>query len=181
MGLDQTENGWRCRECGRLHGDLFTCFGPDEPYAWHRATRVARLRGKLGKSACRIAVDGETHYYLRCHLLIPLHGYQPASSFAWNVWVEISRSDFDAAHDTWRDPARVDSPAIKGLLDTSLPYDPPTRGLPAQVHQRPVGEVPSVTVVDSAGHPLQAEQDRGRDGHWLAELNARLLARPELA
>lgn len=173
--MRKTDEGWRCAGCGQTHSGLLTCFGPDEPYAWHRASLGARLRGRLQRSICRVSLDGETRFYLRGHVHIPLVGHSDPD-FVWNVWVEVRRDDYERTKRHWHDPARVELPVINAVLDTPLPYEPPTAGLPVEVRERPPGEVPHVTLTAVPDHPLQREQEEGMDLHRLAELNERLVA-----
>lgn len=177
MRMREVDEGWLCAECGRMHEGLITCFGPDEPYAWHRATLGARLRGRLKRSMCRVSVDGDTRFYARGHLHIPLTGH-PEPSFVWNVWVEVRPEDADRIERHWYDQARVHLPRIEAILETPLPYDPTTSGLPVELHERPPEEVPHVTVTAVPNHPLQREQQAGIDLHRLADLNRRVLADP---
>jgi hypothetical protein len=128
---------------------------------------------------CRVSVDGATRFYTRGHLHIPLVGH-PEPSFVWNVWVEVRPEDAERIERHWYDPARVHFPAIEAILETPLPYDSSTPGLPVELHERPLGEVPHITVTAVPDHPLQREQQVGMDLHRLAELNQRVFADPGL-
>ncbi|WP_411286019.1 DUF2199 domain-containing protein [Lapillicoccus sp.] len=175
MALRESEEGWVCRECGRTHVGLITCFGPDAPLAWHRASLPARLLGRRSRSFCRVKTNGQWHFCVRGHLRIPLTGHADPF-FIWNVWVEVSEPDFRALTRTLADPRRVAADPVKGTLETDLPYTTLTSGLAVEIHNRPPGEVPHVRITRAAGHPLQAEQEAGIDTHRLAQLNSDLLA-----
>lgn len=75
----------------------------------------------------------------------------------------------------WEDPDRVALRPTFGWLDTALPYDPTTLGLPTHVHTSPPGMVPRIVVDPSADHPLVRDQQNGLTWHGVAELNRRLL------
>lgn len=173
--MRETDEGWQCPGCGRHHSGLLTCFGPDEPYAWHRATFRARLRGRLTRDICRVSLEGVTRFYVRGHLAIPLAGH-PEPNFIWNVWAEVRREDYERTKRHWHDPKRTELPPMRAVLDTPLPYEPGTEGLAVEVHERPPGNVPSVILRAEPDHPLQRQQSEGIDLHRLAELNDRLRA-----
>ena len=169
--MERDGEGWICDKCGNRHDGLITCFGPDEPFAWHQASRIARLRGALERSLCTIKVDGQQQYFARGHLRISLIEYDEPY-FAWNVWVQIDEETFGQIIDTWEDPTRIELPPSKGVLDTALPYSHETTGLQVELHHSAPGEVPQVFVTAAAGHPLREEQLEGMTVHRLAELNA---------
>ena len=171
--MGRAQDGWRCRECGDLHTGLVTCIGPDEPVAWSEASTWQRLTGWRARSFCRVRAAGGTRHVVRGHLPIPLHGHSE-ETFLWNVWVQVSRADYRLMARTLQDARRVEWPPVVGVLDTPLPYSPGTSGLPVEVHHRPPGSVPHVTVRSDVQHPLRREQVEGMDLHRLAELNAML-------
>lgn len=175
MALRSTGEGWRCSECGRVHDGLIMCFGPDEPYAWHQAPVHARMTGSLGKSFCRVRVGGQRQFFVRGHLPIPVRDHDEAV-FSWNVWVQVSRLDYRVLPRTLNDAGRVSAAPVVGVLDSRLPYEPATAGLPVELHNRAPGEVPYVRATSLPGHPLQLEQEQGMSVHRLAELNRELLA-----
>jgi hypothetical protein len=169
-----------CPECGGTHEGLITCFGPDEPHAWHRATLPARLLGRLSRSMCRVSLDGQRRFFARGHLHIPLSGH-PEPSFVWNIWVEVRPEDADRIERHWYDPARIQLPPIGAILETRLPYETLTSGLAVQLHERPPGEVPHISVTAVPDHPLQREQQAGMTLHRLAELNQQILGAPVIS
>ena len=75
----------------------------------------------------------------------------------------------------WEDPDRVTLPPTFGWLNTWLPYDTTTLGLPTHVHTSPPGVVPRIVVDASEAHPLVRDQQNGLTWHEVAELNRRLL------
>lgn len=121
-----------------------------------------------------VKVAGTRRFFVRGHLRIPLieHG-EPW--FAWSVWVELEESDFASMMDSWDDADRVNQAAIQATLNSSLPYDAPTVGLPVVLHQAPPGEVPLVSVSNEVHHLIADEQRNGMTLHRLAEINASLL------
>lgn len=174
MALVESTDGWLCVACGRQHEGLITCFGPDEPHGWHRASPLARLQGRLAHSFCEVKVEGRLRHYVRGHLAIPVSDGD-GSPFLWSVWVEVDRTDFDRLVRSLNDETRVEQPPVQGVLDVPLPYEPTTQGLPVEVHQQPVGEVPQVVLTQCPDHLLQQEQRNGITVHRIAEINAAIL------
>ncbi len=178
MALVESTDGWLCMDCGRQHQGLITCFGPHEPHGWYRASRLARLQGRLAHSFCEVTVEGQLRHYVRGHLSIPVKDGD-GSPFLWSVLVEVDKADFDRMVHSLNDPARVEQPTVHGVLDVPLPYEPPTQGLPVEVHQQPVGEVPQVVLTQRPDHLLQREQRQGITMHRIAEINAAILVSRE--
>ncbi len=173
MSLKRTKDGWFCPGCGLVHEGLIMCFGPDEPHGWFRAKRLDRLRGRLAESFCEVNVDGRRRYYVRGHLPLPVVDGD-GSPFLWNVWAEVEPDHFSRMVDALDDPGRVGRPPVPGLLDTPLPSYPDTQGLPTQIVEQAVGQVPRITV-EAPGHPLHQDQVDGVTLHRVADLNAFLL------
>ena len=88
---------------------------------------------------------------------------------------ELPFSYHSPAPASWEPELEHDPPRF-GWLNTFLPYEPPTGGLPADVRTRPVGQRPLIEL-HPGDHPLIAEQ---REGITLARVQelAELLLHP---
>jgi hypothetical protein len=54
-------------------------------------------------------IDNE-HYFVRGLVELPL--VDGGGPFAWGVWVSLSKANFERASALWKDPDRVDEPAL---------------------------------------------------------------------
>jgi hypothetical protein len=121
-----------------------------------------------------LRLDGETHRFLRGHIVIPVVD-GPEDEFVWSVWTTLGSESWEQVTKVWDDPAREDLPAMFGWLNSRLPYDQPTLSLRTSVRHRAPGLVPLVEVDPSSGHQLAAEQRDGITWHRVAEINELLL------
>ncbi|MBV9108250.1 MAG: DUF2199 domain-containing protein [Gemmatimonadetes bacterium] len=143
-----------CATCGEVHDELPMAFGADAPDSWVDATSAERDGdSELTPEQC---ILGE-RYFLRGCLDVPVG--ETGEVFRWLVWVELSEDDFWRTSDAWEREGRELEPAMPGRLDSTLPYELPTRGIEVMVHTQPVGERPQVRA--SPGHPLYEEQRVG--------------------
>ena len=133
-------------------------FHIESPDPWHAASPEERASGELSSDSCVLTINGETAFYLRGLILIPV--LDAPDAFAWGVWSSISERNFVRAGDLWEAEGRESEPPYFGWLATSLPLYPQTRGLKLNVHTTPVGHRPLI-VVEPTDHPLAVEQ---RDG-----------------
>ncbi len=165
---------WTCATCGDSHDGMATVFGSRAPYSWEQATDGERAVGELNADVCALTLGEATHFFVRGHLEIPITD-RGGETFIWSVWCSQSRESMTLAAQHWEDPDRVALRPTFGWLDTALPYDPTTLGLPTHVHTSPPGMVPRIVVDPSADHPLVRDQQNGLTWHGVAELNRRLL------
>lgn len=158
---------YRCRTCDLDHEGLPT-FGPDAPAAYDRLDAAQRERAWLGSDQCEIG----DRRFLRALLPVPIVD-APGEELAWLVWVEISRSDYQHASETWETVGRERTAPVAGTLAVALPYSPITEGLRVELVTMPVGQRPHVRVL--AEHPLRVEQERGIElAHAIARAEALL-------
>jgi hypothetical protein len=159
------ESSFKCMTCGASHPGPATCYGPEAPAYWYgippedRAARFP-IGGDLG------VLDG-THYFIRGHLEIPIHGR--SEPFVWVVWSTLSRANFDRVVDNWESEGRESEPPYFGYLSTVLPGYPDTMSLKVQVHTRRVGLVPTIEL-EATDHPLSVEQRGGMPWSRVEEL-----------
>jgi hypothetical protein len=149
-----------CRTCGEEHPGPPLVYGPDAPDPYLALSPDDRRQhAELSPELCVIRREGETHFFVRGRLEIPLRGRD--ETFAWLVWVSLSEASFTRMSEVWEQAGRESEPPYFGWLCTSLPgYAPPTLHLKTHVHTRPVGERPLIEL-EPTEHPLAVEQREG--------------------
>jgi hypothetical protein len=81
-------------------------------------------RSDLTSDAC---VVDEKHFFIVGNLEIPINGSE--ETFSWDVWVSLSRENFQRAFELWESDDRVNEPPYFGWLSTTLPGYPETLNL----------------------------------------------------
>jgi len=153
-----------CKSCGKPHELDNLSFGADSPSHWTWLTQDEQRQSELSSDQCIINARGETHYFVRGCLEIPIQS--SGRVFVWGVWTSLSEKSFDLMHDNWDNPKRTELPPCFGWLCTGIPSYPDTMYLKTHVHQREVGQRPLV-VLEPTDHPLAVHQ---RNGISTAEL-----------
>lgn len=172
-GREEQTAPFACATCGEEHDLDAISFGADAPAQWDRLTEAERSDSELTDDVCMLrTADGETHFFVRSCLEIPVRDGERV--FIWGVWVSVSESTMREMFEQWEAPARVESGPYFGWLCTALPGYPDTMFLKTRVHQRPVGERPLVEL-EPTEHPLAVHQREGVDAAWLRELLVELL------
>lgn len=162
--------GWVCSTCGSSHPGLAFAYGFDAPVWWAAASEDDRLRGALSADTCVLPVGDEVHYFVRGALELPLRDLH-GEVFSWNVWVSLSRANWELTTAHWEDAARVDLAPMFGWLSNSLPYAMETTNLAVNVHTRAPGTIPAIEVDPSSDHPLVKEQLNGITLHRVDRYN----------
>jgi hypothetical protein len=148
--------GFICNCCGNFHNTLPLSYACDAPIYWFGIPEKERKkRCKLTSDLC---VIDDKDYFIRGCLEIPIIGSQ--EKFDWNVWVSLSKANFDLTTRCWKSKDRDNLEPMFGWLSTRLPYNPDTINLKALVHTRKVGTRPFIEL-EPTDHPLAIEQ---RDG-----------------
>lgn len=162
---------YTCNVCGEAHTGAPLSWGPDAPDMWARLRPSEReQRVELGSDQCII---DERHFFIRGRIEIPVRdGEDP---FAWLVWVEISRTDFESMGRAWAIEGRENTePPYNGILANDLShYSNPTLGLPVRIHTRSVGVRPFVEIIGD--HQIQKEQREGINSHHVQEIADKIL------
>jgi len=152
------EFGFYCSDCGQYHKDVPMAYGTDAPLLYFLIPEDQRKdRCEINDDQC--IIDGK-HFFLRGTLEIPVENNE--EDFLWNVWVEISESDFDKINENWEDENRILDPPYKGEIATQLEPYPQTCGLSVLLVTQKVGLAPKVVVLET-NHPLFFEQQSGID------------------
>lgn len=147
---------WHCQRCGEIHGELPMHYRDPAPALWFLIPEADReQRCLLSSDQC--VVDGE-HCFIVGNLELPVIGMDEL--FSWDVWVSLSRRNFERAVDLWEQPGREAEPPYFGWLSTSLPCYPDTLHLKTHVHTREIGRKPWVEL-EQTDHPLAVEQRQG--------------------
>lgn len=147
-----------CRSCGQLHDIQDISFGAVAPLQWDLITEEERSQSELTGELCIIQAAGETSFYVRACLDVPIRGTD--HSFTWGVWVSLSQRSFGELTEHWEDPARTTLGPYFGWLCTQVPEYPETVFLKTMVHPRAVGERPLVEL-EATDHPLSVDQASG--------------------
>lgn len=169
--------GFRCRRCGALHDGLPLSFLTEAPVYW-APEMAARTGNTLTSDLCvfqgeNLDGDDQRHFFL--HGLIEIPIVDMDETFAWGVWVSLSRDSFTRVTDHWEEPDRENDSPYFGWLSTVLPlYAPTTLNLKTNVHTRPVGMRPLVEL-EPTDHPLAVEQRVGITRARVQEIAEQLL------
>jgi hypothetical protein len=161
-----------CRTCGKRHDAREISFGADAPVQWDLISNEERAKSELGGEQCVIEADGQTHFFVRACLQVPI--IEAARAFTWGVWVSLSKKSFLEMSDHWEDPSRTSLGPYFGWLCTTIPEYPDTVFLKTMVHQRAVGERPIVKL-EETDHPLSVDQRQGIDAVRMQEIISKVL------
>lgn len=150
--------GYNCSTCGAFHSGLPFSYGSPAPAPYFDIPEAEReSRTLLSSDQC--IIDNE-HFFVLGRLEIAVPDGEE-SLFSWNVWVSLSKENFERMSQLWETEGRENEPPYFGWLSTKLPcYDDDTFLLKTNVHTRPVGERPYVEL-EPTDHPLAIEQRNG--------------------
>jgi hypothetical protein len=163
-------HSFRCPHCGGIHSGIPLVWGPNAPSAMLPIPEPERSR-RVALSEDECVIDRAT-YLVRGCLDLPIRG--TGEVFRWLVWVIVDRQGHHYSTSLWRRLLRQRHPPYGGELDTPLPYDPPTSGLPVEVRSAGPGFRPAIVITDPA-HPLAKEQHEGLLQERAYELAGRML------
>ncbi|MCZ7606013.1 MAG: DUF2199 domain-containing protein [Planctomycetota bacterium] len=149
---------WKCATCGQWHEDLPLCFGAEAPAQWSIITDEEKTNSELLQSLCVIRARGETSFYVRGHVEIPILDHD--EPFVWGVWVSLSEKSFQRVIELWDVAGRETEPPFFGWLCTAIPVYPDTMYLKTSVQTMPSDSVPRITV-EPTDHPLAVDQHHG--------------------
>nr|WP_255255298.1 DUF2199 domain-containing protein [Bacillus pseudomycoides] len=142
--------------CNHLQQELPMCYGSDAPFYYYSIPeRERQKRFELNADLC--IMDGE-HYFIRCCIEIPV--LNSNETFMWDVWVSLSKVNFDRTMELWETEGREGEEPYFGWLSTSIPGYPETLNLKTNVHTRAVGVRPLIEL-EPTNHPLAVEQREG--------------------
>lgn len=160
-----------CSICGQAHSGAPLSWGPDAPQMWDEISPAEREhRGEITTDQC---VIDEKYFFIRGRIEIPVA--DSGDVFAWLVWAEVNRDDFDSISELWEVNGReTKAPIYTAHLANQLPtYECPTLGLEVRLHTRQVGVRPFIEAVGS--HRLSDEQHVGISSHQVQTIADQLL------
>jgi len=154
--MKSAENAeFRCAVCGELLGVPLD-WSLEAPDFWLTLSEEDRkLRGVLGSDEC---IVDDKHFFIRGVIEIPI--IDAGDTFAYGVWVSLSKSNFECAARLWDNPERIHAPLYFGWLSNSIYGYPDTLNLKTNVHTREVGMRPLIEL-EPTDHPLAVEQRNG--------------------
>lgn len=163
------ESGYVCGGCGERHDELPLGYRTQAPAYWSDDLDGDE-ESELNSDLCVIRAD---QFFIQGNIEIPV--VDTGETFAWGVWVSLSRDNFARTNELWDRDGREAEPPYFGWLSTELPiYDPSTLQLRTNVHTSPVGQKP-VIELEPTDHPLAVEQRTGITRARVQEIAERLL------
>jgi hypothetical protein len=151
------EMGYYCSDCGEYHREIPMSYGAKAPVAYFSLTEDEKQKAELTQDIC--VIDGK-RFFIKGRIKINVEGED--EPFAWNVWAEISKEDFESEQENWNEENRFLRQSYSGILDTSLICYPDTLGLMVKIQTEKVGFTPEI-LIDNLDHPLSFEQENGID------------------
>jgi hypothetical protein len=149
------EMGYYCSDCGKYHREIPMNYGAQSPIAY--LNLLDKSVAELTQDVCIIE---EKKFFIKGQIKIKVEGKE--EPFSWNVWIEISKDDFEEEQEYWTEENRFLRKPYAGILDTALNCYPNTIGLKVTVQTQKIGLIPDVTI-DETNHPLFFEQENGID------------------
>lgn len=92
---------FKCATCDKEHDLDEISFGSDAPATWGVLTDAEREASDLFQEQCIIRTQGETSYYIRACLKIPIR--ETDKTFTWGVWCSLSEKSFEEMGEHWED------------------------------------------------------------------------------
>ena len=157
---------FKCTSCNEWHEGMPT-FGAEAPLYFYSVPAEDRDRRCILESDTCV-IDQE-HFFVRGCLEIAVLGEK--DSFAWGVWVSLSKDHFTDFVAYFEAPKRSHIGPFFGWLSAELPLYPSTENLKTRVHLRDEGVRPYIELAPTA-HPLAVEQRNGITVEQVAEIYA---------
>lgn len=164
-----------CSSCGKEHELDEISFGADRPLQWDSLTLNEKRNSTLGDEQCIINNSQGRSYYVRACLDIPIQN--TGKIFSWGVWTSLSDKSFLDISEHWDNPDRIHLRPYFGWLCTRIPHYPDTMFLKTMVHNRPLGQRPTV-LLEPTDHPLSLHQRNGIPADELQQIITTLLHCP---
>ncbi|MEM8772509.1 MAG: DUF2199 domain-containing protein [Pseudomonadota bacterium] len=167
LGSNPKTFEFKCTACGEIHRGS-PSFGYNKPGEYYSVPEAEIARAvTLTEDLCTIAPpmhipDGETAYFIRTTLDIPIDGAD--EPFTWGVWVSQSKESFERYRDSFSDDQTGEGSF--GWLGVWMPPynrrtdDEPIEYLSCDVDWGAAGLRPTV-MLQECDHPLYSDQQNG--------------------
>jgi hypothetical protein len=162
--------GYQCATCGKYHDETPLHYLVPAPYYYLTIPERERAKRCL-LSSDQCIVDGE-FFFILGNIDIPIIGSE--EMFSWDVWVSLSKTNFERASQLWEQPERESEPPYFGWLSTNMSVYPDTLELKTMVHTREVGRRPFIEL-EPTDHPLAVEQRTGITWERIQQIAERVL------
>ncbi|MGA0611558.1 DUF2199 domain-containing protein [Caldimonas sp. KR1-144] len=133
---------FKCDRCGKTHegAPSFAYMAPDE-YASLSDEQKSEI-ASLADDSCTIAYPGETHYFVRSILEIPIHGTE--EPFSLGLWVSVSEKSF--VRYTTEPHATIEGEGFFGWVCNEISIYPYKQPRPTDVVLQPKGYRPKLVL-----------------------------------
>lgn len=145
-----------CQCCDKEYDKIPFCFGTDVPISYYSIPNEERNeRIELNQSLCII---DEKHFFHRGRLEIPIINNK--ENLIFDVWLSISKDNFDIRMDNWDNPNRVNNEPYFGWLQTQVPTYKNSINIKARAIEEGVGVIPRIEIGEE-NHQLTLDQKNG--------------------
>ncbi len=150
---------YRCECCDEVHeGSPSFGFAAPAYYEWLTDEQKASC-GWITDDLCTVTLEGETSFFIRAVLEIPIHGV--SEPFIWGVWVSVSENSYRRYVETRSAPA--DGDGCFGWLANDIPSYPSDGSVAVDVYFQTEGLRPIAELQKGRcdGHALLTDQIHG--------------------
>lgn len=132
------------------------CFGTDVPISYYSIPDEERdERIELEQSLC---VIDQKYFFHRGRLEIPIIDFE--KNLVFDVWLSISRENFEIRMDDWNNPNRVSNKPYFGWLQTQIPTYKDSINIKARAIEEGLGVIPRIEI-GQENHQLTIDQKNG--------------------
>ncbi|MBN1429920.1 MAG: DUF2199 domain-containing protein [Anaerolineae bacterium] len=161
---------YQCATCGKYHDGIPLHYGAPVP-AYYLTIPKNEQAKRCFLSSDQCVID-EEFFFIVGNINIPIIGSEEV--FSWDVWVSLSKPNYERACHLWEQPGRESEPPYFGWLSTNISVYPDTLGLKTMVHTREVGRRPFIEL-EPTDHPLAVEQRTGMTWERVQQIAERVL------
>ena len=145
-----------CTCCDKEFIEIPFCFGSDFPdYYFSVPPEERDERIELESSLC---VVDEKYFFHKGRFEIPVLNYH--QNLVFDVWLSISKENFEIRIDDWDNPNRVNNDPYFGWLQNQIPTYDYSINIKAKAIEEDIEFIPRIEVWDEA-HQLTYDQKNG--------------------
>jgi len=145
-----------CQCCNKEYNQIPFCFGTDFPMSYYSIPKDEReKRIEIEQSLC---VIDEKHFFHRGRLEIPI--IDNKENLLFDVWLSISKENFEIRMDNWENPNRVKNKPYFGWLQTQIPTYKDSINIKSRAFEEELGFIPRIEIRDD-NHELSIDQENG--------------------